>query len=251
MAITSNQIIALACEAAHSPGKTLQAQQFLNLILSDLCQERDLAAARGLYSFVMTPTLSGAVGLQNVFACGPYTLPADYLRASGSSGSSGVQKSFNYYINGVPYPMIPVDLAEFDLAVQQAGQQSYPYVFATDMSQSPPLLYVWPAPSGALPANFRYQRQMPDITDFTTPPWFNNAGYLYKRLLGRLCSLNDDARASVLDGGPNVPGSPESELSDYLAMKDDDTSRAKIVNLDRRRFRVPFTKLPNTKNTGW
>lgn len=257
MALTCNQLVTLCCEAAHSPGKTAQAQQFLDLILSDLCQERDLAAARGLYSFTMTPTMTGAVGSQNIFASGPYALPSDFLRVSGSSGSTGAQNSFLWYLNGVPYPMVPVELAEFDLAVQQAGQQSYPYVFATDLSQSPPAAFVWPPPSGAYPANLRYQRQMPDIiwsganATAGNPPWFANTGYLYKKLLGKLCTLNDDSRAAVLDGGPDVVGSAEHDLSLYLAMKDDDAKTPKRVELDRRRFGSAFSKLPNTKMVGW
>ncbi len=42
-------------------------------------------------------------------------------------------------LDGVPYPMISCDMAEFDMMVQTAGFQSYPAIFATDMSQTPPL----------------------------------------------------------------------------------------------------------------
>jgi hypothetical protein len=251
VALTAAQIIALACEAAHSPGKTSQAQQLLNAILSDLCQTYDLAAARGLYNFTMTPPLSGKVGGQNVYASGPYTLPADYLRASGSSGSSGAQRSFIWFLNGVPYPMKPIDLAEFDLQVQQAGQQSYPFLWATDMAQAPAVAYVWPPPSGAYATNIRYQRQMPDITNFGTVPWFPNTGYLYKKLLAKLCTLNDDSRAQVLDAGPDVVGSADHDLSRWLAMKDDDADRAKTVSLDTRVFGTRFSSLRNTKQVGW
>jgi hypothetical protein len=255
--LTANQIVALACEAAHSPGKTSQAQQLLNLILSDLCQTYDLAMARGLFSFTMIPTLTGAVGNQNVYASGPYTLPADYLRTSGSSGSTGTQNSVIWFNLGVPYPLIPCDLAEFDLQVQQAGQQSYPYLYVTDMSQSPPVAYVWPPPSGAFPVNVRYQRQMPDIVwtganaTAGNPPWFTNTGYLTKKLLAKLCSLNDDTRAETLDAGPDVVGSADHDLARWLSQIDDSSSHPKRVTLDRRRFRVPFSKLPSTKQVGW
>jgi hypothetical protein len=70
----------------------------------------------------------------NQFGSGPYLLPVDYLRLSGSSGSSGAQKSFIWWLQGVPYPVIPMDLAEFDLQVQQAGLQSFVWLSATDMS---------------------------------------------------------------------------------------------------------------------
>jgi hypothetical protein len=60
------------------------------------------------------------------------------------------------------------------MMVQQAGNQSYPYLFATDMSPLDadaagrrdarvPQAYVWPPPSGAYPVTLRYFCQMPDI----------------------------------------------------------------------------------------
>jgi hypothetical protein len=70
----------------------------------------------------------------NQFGSGPYLLPVDYLRLSGSSGSTGAQRSFIWWLQGVPYPVIPMDLAEFDLQVQQAGLQSFVWLSATDMS---------------------------------------------------------------------------------------------------------------------
>ena len=181
--LSNAQIIALACEAAHSPGKTSQAQQLLNAILGDLCRNYDHAAARGLFNFVFDPVV-----VSN-FGSGPYALPADYLRTSGSSGSTGSQKSSWWVLNGVPYPMVPIDLSEFDMQVQMAGQQSYPYLWATDMSQSPPVGFAYPPPSGFYQASLRYQRLMPDI-DFSGPnpvptnPWFPDTGYLFTRLTG-------------------------------------------------------------------
>jgi hypothetical protein len=70
----------------------------------------------------------------NQFGSGPYLLPVDYLRLSGSSGSTGAQRSFIWWLQGVSYPVIPMDLAEFDLQVQQAGLQSFVWLSATDMS---------------------------------------------------------------------------------------------------------------------
>lgn len=137
-ALTANQIVALATEAAHCPGKTTQAQLLLNAILSDLCQERDFALSRRQFVFNFAPGALPAGPLPSTppsqFGSGPYPLPLDYLRMSGSSGSSGSQRSFIWWLNGVPYPVIPADLAEFDLQVQQAGLNSYVWLEATDMS---------------------------------------------------------------------------------------------------------------------
>lgn len=138
MTLPCNQIIALAAEAAHSPGKLLQGQDLLNSILSDLCQTYDIAAARGQFIFNFVPSLTAPLPLPQTpasqFGSGPYFMPADYLRLSGSSGSVGAQRSFLWWLNGVPYPVIPSDLAEFDLQVQQGGLQSYVWLGATDMS---------------------------------------------------------------------------------------------------------------------
>lgn len=126
--LTAATIIDRAAQQAHARGMQAQALDFLNSILSDLCETYDFALTRDTFSFSFNP------GLQTNYGSGPYTLPLDYLRASGSSGSEGAQKSFFWTLNGVPYPMVPVDLAEFDMQVQQAGLQSYPWLWATDMA---------------------------------------------------------------------------------------------------------------------
>ena len=138
-ALTAQQIVALALDGSHAgPGRTLQAQLLLNAILSDLCMERDIALARQNFVFTFAPGVLPTGLLPSTppsqFGSGPYQLPLDYLRMSGSSGSSGSQKSFTWWLQGVPYSVIPVDLAEFDLQVQQAGLNSYVWLAATDMS---------------------------------------------------------------------------------------------------------------------
>jgi hypothetical protein len=132
---TAGQIIANACQTAHVPGMTAKAASFLNEILADLCVSRDLAVARGFFHFNFNTNANSMLGGQNLFSSGPYPLPLDYLRTSGSSGSTGTQRSTTWFIFGVPYPMVPCDLAEFDGQVQQAGLNSYPWLWATDMAQ--------------------------------------------------------------------------------------------------------------------
>ena len=139
MALTANRIVALALEASHSgQGKFQQAQDFFNVALSDYCQIYDDAAARGQFVFNFTPGAIPNAPLPvtpaSNFGSGPYHLPLDYLRMSGSSGSKGAQRSFMWWLSGVPYPLIPVELAEFDMQVQQAGLQSYVWLYATDLA---------------------------------------------------------------------------------------------------------------------
>ena len=148
MALTAGQTIALALEAAHSPGNAVQAQLLYNSILTELCHTYDFAEARGQYLFQFQPTSAPPIAKEGVpedamswglgqfgslwgqfvwgegrwgpippagdgpgalsqpfwpgnqFGSGPYLLPVDYLRLSGSSGSSGGQRSFIWWLQG-------------------------------------------------------------------------------------------------------------------------------------------------------
>jgi hypothetical protein len=234
MALTAAQIVTLACQIAKSDGFTSQAGQMLNAILSDLCQAYDLDVTRQVDTFSFSvPTQSG-----------PYVLTGDYLRAN--------PEDVFYVIDGVPYMMISITLAEYDQLVQQAGLASYPTFYATDVSQSPTQMFVWPPPAGSYPVTVRYYRQMPDITTpetSSTVPWFPNQQYLITRLAGELCMLSDDERYAMLLG--DGPQGAVGILRSYLQMKDDKTQRASNVKLDRRRFGRSFNRLPNTKTIGW
>ena len=178
MPLQAQQIVAQACAMVGVPGYTSLAGQQLNYILQDLCQTYDIDQAKGTYNFNFQPGLLTDSVYENITpGGGPYSLPGDYLRAVD-------EKSFVWFLQGVPYPMIPCDLSEYDNLVQQAGLQSYPYIAATDMSQSPPTMVVWPPASGAYPVQIRYRRQMPDIATpetSTTVPWFPNTTYLVTR----------------------------------------------------------------------
>ena len=241
MPLTANQIVAQACQNANVPGFTSQAQLYLNMILSELAQDYDFDVARGTFQFNL-PTQTIQYGGGQI-AQTPF--PADYLRADPNDN--------NYFINGVPYTLIPVDLAEFDRLVATPGLQNFPTVFATDMSQSPSMAFFWMPPSGAFPAQVRYRRQMPDITNFALIPWFPNQNYLITRLTGELCKITDDERHEALLSydADRYPGGAGSVLRRYLKMKDDKTDRTQRVMLDRRYFGSAFDRLRNTKQIGW
>lgn len=247
MATTSAQIVALACADAAAPGYTSQAGQLLNVILQELCQTYDLDLAKGTYVFNFSTSQATDPGLYpNVQpGGGPYPLPTDFLRMVDDIDNT-------WYLNGVAYPMIPIDLSEYDNLVQQTNLQSYPYFAATDMSQSPPNLLVWPPASGSYQCLVRYRRQMPDIATpetSTTVPWFPNTQYLRTRLSGELMKLTDDSRWEAFLG--DAPHGAQGILNRYLKMKDDMNDRAQMVKLDRRTFRNKFSSLKNTKTVGW
>lgn len=247
MALSYNQILSLAMQDAHAPQTwTTQAQNFMIMELSDLCQNYDFEVAAKTYNFFFNPGLTSLVG-GSIYGSGPYPLPADFLRVKDP-------KSVFWSLNGVPYPLIPIDLSEFDMAVQQAGTQSYPWWFATDMSPADgtqsgagavPQAYVYPPPSGAYPVVVRYQSQMPAPVDFTQVPWFPNQGYLRKKVAAMLMGSTDDSREREwMDAA-------DAMLDKYAKMKDNKTNRAQVVQLDRRRFGSNYSKLPNTKTIGW
>jgi hypothetical protein len=246
MALQAQQIVALACQDAAAPGYTSQAGQMLNIILQDLCQTYNIDQAKQTYVFNFNPGLLTTTAYPNVTpGGGPYPLPSNYLRQVDD-------KSTVWFLQGVPYPMIPCDLSEYDNLVQQAGLQSYPYIFATDMSQTPPVAIVWPPASGAFLCQVRYYAQMPDITTpetSTTVPWFPNTNYLRTRLAGELMKLTDDLRWKDFLG--DSPVGAQGILRRFLELCNDASDRAQTVKLDRRIFRNPLNRLPNTKVIGW
>lgn len=334
--LIANKILARALEdsktgasdAAGNPvGMVAAAQDHLNAILSDLCMSRDLAIARGLYTFTLSPTQTSTLNGVTNFG-GPYPLPMDYLRASGSSGSDGYQTGFWYFFQqqgnlSQPMPLKPLDLGRYDMLVQLPNP-SLPTLYTTDispeqtandrivlqttaavtintntitLSASPPTslatgmgaagqgiapgstitniagsvltlslnatatvaaasvffgiqpnAYIWPQSNGAYPAFLRYQRRMPNITDFTRMPWFELDGYLIDELASRLMAQSGDDRRRARHQ------EAEERLTDYLKLSDDKTDRAQTVILDTNRFNVgtsSWSNKPQTKQIGW
>ena len=240
MALTAAQIVNLSVQAAKCPGFLGQAGQVLNVILDELCQNYDLDSAKGFYQFNFQPGLVSTINNNVVAGGGPYPLPSDYRRSPPGE--------VFWTLLGVPYPMINISLEEFDATVQQAGLQSYPYWYTTDMSQSPPVMYVYPPASGAYPVTVRYYRQMPDITQpesSSTVPWFPNTQFLRTRLTAELMAITDDERQAQYLAEAN------EILDRYLKMKDDKESRTDNVRFDRRRFGKAYSSLKSTKTVGW
>ena len=251
MPLTAAQICARAASIARVPGFTSQAGQSLNVVLQELCQDYDFDICKNTYAFNFNPSQLNSLSqcFQN--------LPTDFLRS--------IRNECFYVIMGVPYPMIPLDQAEGDMLVQLSNNQSYPIFYWTDLSGSGatnngvtgvPVMLFWMVPSGAYPATLRYYRQQPDIVTpetSTTIPWFPNQNYLITRVAGELMKDADDERfvAYLSDDKDQHPVGAGCILRDYLKMKDDNENRAKIVQLDRRRFGRAFDRLKNTKTIGW
>lgn len=244
MPLQAQQIVSLACQEAKCPGFTSQAGQFLNATLQDLCQNYDLDAALGTFLFSFNSVTGNGSG--------PYTLPSDFLRVQSKDGKD----EFFYTINGVPYPLIQVTKAEYDWMVQTPGFSSYPYNYATDLSQTPAQLFVWPPASGGYAATMRYYKLMPDIATpetSTTIPWFLNTQFLIRDVAGKLMGITGDERQTAYLGDDieKYPLGSGSLLKKYLMNVEDRESAVHTVGLDRRRFGRPFDRLKNTKQIGW
>lgn len=252
MPLTAAQIVSLSCQDAKTIGYTAQAGQFLNMILGDLCRSWDFELAAKSFYGNFNPGLQALVG-NSIYGSGPYPLPADFLRWKDD-------KSFFWTLpgTGVTYPEIFCDLSEFDMMVQQAGTQSYPYIVATDMSigdiaqqglsNTAGAFYIYAPPSGAYPYQGRYYSQMPDIATpetNATVPWFPHQGYLRRKLSAALMGISDDDRQERWET------QADNTLREYLQLKDNRSTRASTVKLDRRRFGRAYTTLPNTKVVGW
>lgn len=249
MPMTSAQLVTLACQVARCPGYTSQGGQFLNLILSDLCEGWDFELTKAAYLFNFNPGLVAQIG-PSIYGGGPYPLPADFLRCAGA-------KALTFWDSGNPYMPERIELDEMDQQIQMSGNANYPTLFTTDLSLydeaaqglAAPALYLYQPPSGAFAAQLRYYRQMPDIVTpetSATVPWFPNQGYLQTALAAKLMELAGDSRRDAFEAAAG------RKLREYLTMKDDPEGRSKTVTLDRRRYgHGDYAGLKNTKRTGW
>jgi hypothetical protein len=242
MPLTAAQICTRAAQIARVPGFLQQAGDSLNVVLQELCQDYDFQLTRKTYQFNFNTSQINSLGQAY------QDFPADFLRA--------IRNECWYFISGVPYPMIPLDLSEFDMLVQQSGVSNFPIFFYVSMADTPPRAYFWMPPSGAYGVVVKYYSQMPDIANASTStaiPWFPNQQYLITRVAGELMRDADDERAASFlgDNDETAPLGAGTILRKYLQMKDNKGDRAQVVELDRRRFGRSFDRLKNTKQIGW
>ena len=133
--LQAQEIVRIALRIAKAPNYTQDANSLLNAILAELCQEQDFDAAKQAFNFTFSGATTPIGNLNAQLASGPFKLPVDYLRAKFGD--------VLYFPNGLanfPLKLTPIDLAEFDALVQQAGFQNFPVYWATDMSAASPML---------------------------------------------------------------------------------------------------------------
>ena len=251
--LTAAQIVTLACQAAKAPGYTSQAGQFLNQRLVQIALQQDLDIVRRFYTFT--------TGIGNG---GPYTLPANYLRA----------RQVGYYNNGLWYDLSQKSLEEFNRLFQGPGLQDYPYLFATDVAGSlapppttgvgsnqgtlgtppnqntnvpVPVIYLYPQPVVNLQIEVLYfdnNVEIPNPQTSTTVPWFPDGLALVKDVAQLLMLLTDDERRMPLKN------ELDDDMSRYLKMDDDKEQRTLRVKLDTANFRTARRSVRPTKLQG-
>ncbi len=240
MALTSAQMISLACAKAKVPGMTAQAGQMLNSILSELPQDYDIPTCLFTTTIVVNSNFTPNNGV------GPYNLPANYLRMAVDE--------LTYSIDQIPYLMTQITLAQMDIQINVAGAADFPDRFASDVSVNNPVpfLYIYPPPNILITLQLRYYGTQPDITSpetSSTIPWFPSQSYLNARLLGELYALNAKAEMAAMYLGDGPVGAA-GILRRWLQLQGDREMTGSSIVMDRRFFGGGGQRFPPSKVTG-
>lgn len=218
MPLTAAQIIARACTIAKAPGYTVQAGQYLNTVLSDLCQMYDMDFTKQSQTITFSTTQAA------------YNLNANCLRV----------KEVFYSVNGAIFYLFQIPIETYHALFNGAGVSNYPNKYAVDVSESPNQILFYPPPSVTFPVTVNYYPQMADITDFSEVPWFLNQDFLIKKVAAMLMMETDDDRQPLFEQ------QADGILSKFLVMKDGKEGFSDTIKLSRERFQTA-PQLPTSK----
>lgn len=228
--LAAKDICSLAQQISKAPtGYSVQAGQFLNLVLRDLLLKRDLTVN------VLSENITISANSN-----GPFTGAANYLRSY----------NFTYVINGIPFKMTPISLDDLDLLIKSPQLANYPDRYAVDVSPqatgSPIVFYIYPQSNQSLTIQHRYYAQQADIASpesSSTVPWFIDQDYLIHATATQLMKITDDQRyIEFVKTG-------EEMLRKYLIMEGDKEFLPAKITLDPGMFRKGRSLRP-TKITG-
>ena len=231
MSLTSAQVVALACQVAKCPGFTVQAGQYMNVVLRELWLHRDLKVNRKTQSLVVKAGSNG-----------PFSLEADYQRTY----------DLFYVDNGLPHFLRPAKETMYDAMFKDSATTNYPYLYTTDIgtqAQAAAVLagspgaqgqfYIFPQSSGQIALTHRYMQQQPDIATpelSTAVPWFIDQDYLIMAISARLMQVTDDDRLLTT----HSPQALDEKLRIHLIMAADDEQQIGFfLTLDPWRYRNP------------
>ena len=215
--LTAAQLCTRACGMADCPQYTSQAGDYLNQILSSLARNWDFDLLR------KSTTIAVTAGQVDSYGRAAYALPSDYLRGA----------SFYYTINGANLILTEIPLEQFDTLVLQPTLTANPYWWTSDISASPPNLYLYPVPQQSFTLQVRYRYLPADISSpssSNTIPWFPNTRYLLYQLAADLMSYTGDERQTT------YLGIATDELNKYMKMFNDDEGFGRQIKLDSRYF---------------
>lgn len=219
MPLTNSEIIARACTIAKAPGYAVQAGQYLNLILQELCQTYD-------FDFIKKTQI---IQFTNAFS---YNLNSDNLRT----------KEAYYNVNGSIFYLFQIPIETYHGLFLGPGVSNYPNKFAVDVSQTPKQFLPYPPPSISQTVTVNYFPQMPDIvtpeTD-TGTAWFPEQNYLIRRVAAMVMLETDDERQQLFEA------QAEKMLMKFLDLADDKEGYARTIKLSRERFKTGNNQNPN------
>lgn len=223
--LTAAQIVNYALQIVKAPGYTQQAGDLLNARLSTLARRYDFDVLRA------TATINVVAGVQ------AYPLPANYIRG----------KEVYYYIGGLPQTLSQISLSDYNSINTGKLAMAYPTQWASDPSQSPPVLYLYPMPNTSFPLTVNYWSQPPDIPNPATSnqvPWFPDSNYLLTALAADLALITNDDRQ------PMLAQEAAAMLQAFLKMQGDKEGYAQTIRRGGS-FRGTAAKLPPSKITGF
>lgn len=231
---SAQQICIDACAIAKARGFLAYAGRYLQSTLNDLCLHRNL-------KINLTSVPLNFLANSN----GPIALPQAYLRPY----------DLIYSIDGEPYEMDQISLAQYDGLYQSASIANYPAMYATDLRglaanpATPPLMYVYPQSNSALVATLRYFVKQPELVapleNNVNVPWFEDQDYLRADVARQLMMITDDERLAEFVGPDGIC---DKMLRKHLIMEGDEVRLPKNIKLDPMRFR--FNKhVKATKNS--
>lgn len=224
--LTASQIVSLACQMAKTPGMITQAGQFLNARLVQLALEQDMDIIR------RTATINVITGQAS------YALPVSYLR---------MREAF-YNINGSVFWLVQLALKDYDQLNTNPGLTDYPYYYSTDISTTPPTLFLYPPPSLAFTLNIRYMDNNVEISqpqNSATVPWFQDGLLLTKMVAEDLMSIADDTRVEMFSQ------QNDDKMRRWLQMANDRENRAIQVEKDPRAFKSVRRVRPTKLQGSW
>jgi hypothetical protein len=235
VALSASQIVSLVAQITKQVGKESLIGQQLNLLLAHYCHIYDIDYIQKPIVIQANPPV--VINPYNIKI--GYPLPSDYLR----------MRQLYYNLQGNIIDCGQLSLETYNDMFAGEGTLSYPSSYATDPSQNPKQIFLWPPVGFAITLNGLYRPLMPDIISpesSSTVPWYTDQRGLVTDLCGEACKLSDDTARKN-----DFMQEAEERMRKYFTTGDDDKEGyAQQVKLDTKAWRNSRAVKP-TKNIPW